>query len=448
MNPEELKSLLDKHQKVKVAITDIDGILRGKYIHKDKFLSAMENGFGFCSVVFGWDSSDECYDYVKIAGWHNGYPDITVRLDGDTFRQIPWERETPFFLGEFVADDGVATPVCPRGVLKKQLNHLEKLGFESRVGVEYEWFNFREDPHSLHEKHFQNMEPITPGMFGYSLIRSSQNADFFHELMDGMAAFGVPLEGIHTETGPGVYEAAIAVSDGLTAADRAVLMKSATKDIAHRFGIVPTFMARWNTDLPGSSGHVHQSLVKDGKNAFYDASDPNRMSDTFKHYLAGVLKMLPEFAVMFAPTVNSYKRLVEGFWAPTRAGWGIDNRTVACRVIPGSAKSTRLEVRSGGADINPYLAIAAYLGAGAYGIENKLPLTDSAIAGNGYEDKTGAPLPTSLQEAAALFKSSSLAQSIFGEDFVEHYATTRLWEWKKSQEAVTDWERKRYFEII
>jgi glutamine synthetase len=255
---------------------------------------------------------------------------------------------------------------------------------------------------------------------------------------------------LHTETGPGVYEAAITYSDALLAADRGVLFKASVKEIAQRHDIVPTFMARWNDKLPGSSGHIHQSLVNidSGTPAFFDDKDPNRMSDTFKHYLAGIIKLLPELLPMLAPTVNSYKRLVEGFWAPTRSNWGIDNRTTALRVIPGSKSSTRLEIRVGGADINPYLAVSACLAAGAYGIRHKLPLTTSAIKGNAYESKEGERLPSTLEEAALKFKNSKTAREILGDDFVDHFANTRLWEWRQHKAAVTDWELKRYFEII
>ena len=349
--------------KVKVAICDIDGILRGKYISREKFLSAKEKGFGFCNVVFGWDSADVCYDNSKYTGWHAGYPDAEARIDLESERLIPWENNTPFYLADFQDAEGAPLAVCPRNLLKKSIENLKELGFEAKVGFEFEWFNFSEDSDSINEKNFSGMVPITPGMFGYSLIRASQRNEYFHDLFDGLSAFGIPLEGLHTETGPGVYEAAISWSRPLEAADRATLFKTAVKEIAQRHGIVPTFMARWNEELPGSSGHMHQSLKHvGGESAFFDPSDPHKMSDTFKHYLAGILELLPELTVLLAPTINSYKRLVEGFWAPTRANWGIDNRTTALRVISGSKNSTRLEVRAGGADINPYLALSACLG--------------------------------------------------------------------------------------
>ena len=339
--------------KVKVAITDLDGVLRGKIIHVDKFLSAAESGFGFCNVVFGWDSSDHAYDNVEYTGWHTGYPDAKVNLDLSTFRTIPWDQQTPFFLGDFVDDQDRPLPICPRQLLKQILAQAEVAGMFPTIGVEFEWFNFRETPHSLSQKQFVNLEPLTPGMFGYSLTRSGYEREFFNALYDQMRDFDVPIEGLHTETGPGVYEAAIAAAEALEAADRAVLFKSGAKEIANQFGYTASFMARWNNQLPGCSGHIHQSLRNsENVNLFYDASDPLKMSPTFKSYLAGQMHCLPEILPMFAPTVNSYKRLVEGFWAPTRVTWGRDNRTVCMRVIPGSEKSTRLELRVGGAEWN------------------------------------------------------------------------------------------------
>lgn len=437
-------------QKVKVAITDIDGILRGKYIHVDKFVSALEKGFGFCNVVFGWDSADVCYDDVKYTGWHTGYPDAEARIDEGTFRTIPWDDHTPFFLADFHDGTGNILAVCPRQTLKRVIAKADAMGYEAKIGVELEFFNFMETPQTLQEKGFRNMEPLTPGMFGYSLLRSSYAQPYFSALMDELGEFGVPLEGLHTETGPGVYEAGIYVADALEAADRAVLFKTATKEIAYRFDIVPTFMARWNTELPGSSGHVHQSLWSKatGTSAFYENGAPHSMSDTFRHYLAGLIHCLPQLLPMLAPTVNSYKRLVEGFWAPTTVTWGVDNRTVALRVFEGSEKSTRVEGRIGGADINPYLAIAAYLAAGLYGIENKLELKDPAVKGNGYEVKDAPRLANNLRDSATLMRDSEIARELLGNEFVEHFTASRLWEWNESQKAVTSWELERYFEII
>src|SRR5512137_1760433 len=220
--------------RVKVAVSDIDGVLRGKYINKEKFYSAAEGGFGFCDVVFGWDMMDVTYDNTKLTGWHKGYPDVLAKIDLGTMRTVPWDGGVPFFLGEFVTEHKgkeAPLPICPRQVLKRVLKRAEKLGYTPMCGMEYEWFNFRETPQSWADKQGVSPTPITPGMFGYSLLRANENREFFEALFGDMAAFGVPIEGLHTETGPGVYEAAILFSEALEQADRAILFKTGAKEI-------------------------------------------------------------------------------------------------------------------------------------------------------------------------------------------------------------------------
>ncbi|MBT9504874.1 MAG: glutamine synthetase, partial [Burkholderiaceae bacterium] len=304
--------------KVKVAVSDIDGVLRGKLLHRDKFFGAAESGFGFCDVVFGWDSGDQCYDNTEVTGWQHGFPDALARIDLNTARHVPWDEGVPFFLGEFINADGTPFPVCPRQILKRVLKRAEALGLQVMTGMEFEWFNFLETPQSWADKKGVGPTNLTPGMFGYSLLRMNGNREFFNALMDQMAAFNVPIEGLHTETGPGVYEAAIAFSEALEQADRAILFKTGAKEIGQRFGIMPSFMAKWSKDYPGCSGHIHQSLSDGKQNVFFDANrgkSSKGMSQLFESYLAGQVQCLMEFAPMFWPTINSYKRLVDGFWA-------------------------------------------------------------------------------------------------------------------------------------
>ena len=451
MNTEEIIKKIQSHpqKKVRVAITDIDGILRGKYINIDKFTSASKLGFGFCNVVFGWDLADVCYDNIDYTGWHTGYPDAQAKIDFSTYRETPWDEQTSFFLADFYDHDDKPLNVCPRQVLKKVIAKAHNMGYFPYAGLEFEWFNFKESPQSLEEKNYQSMKPITPGMFGYSLLRANQNREYFQTLMNELQKFGVPLEGLHTETGPGVYEAAIIASEPLEAADRGVLLKASVKDIAHRFDILPSFMAKWNETLPGCSGHIHQSLLdKNGNNVFFDSNDSNQMSELFKHYLAGQMYCLTELLPLWAPTVNSYKRLVEGLWAPTKVTWGVENRTSALRVIPAGKKSTRLETRLGGADFNPYLALAASLASGLYGIEKKLKLETLPIQGNAYEAKDAPVLSGNLLEATKKMHQSTIARELFDDSFIEHFTNTRMWEWRQFQKSVTNWEIQRYFEII
>lgn len=436
--------------KVKLALTDVDGILRGKYISVEKFLSVIESDSGFCDVIFGWDSADVAYDNVEFTGWHTGYPDAPARLDPVTFRKIPWENDIPFFLGELLDEKGSASAVCPRQLLKKVCGDLKKDGFSACFSQEFEWFNYAETPASAYRKGYRDLEPISPGMFGYSILRSSLNNPFFADLFDLLKRFNVPLEGLHTETGPGVLEAAIQYSSTIEAADRAVLFKTAVKEIGYKHGILATFMAKVSESLPGCGGHVHQSLWDEsGKvNLFSDSSDPLRISTTMRQYIAGQLHCLPFLLPLYAPTVNSYKRLVEGAWAPTTLTWGVDNRTVALRVLCNGSKSTRLETRVVGSDVNPYLAMAAALASGLYGVRNKLELTQPPTKGNGYQDRSHGILPATLIEATEKMKASPIARELLGEKFVEHFTRTREWEWRQHLKIVTDWELRRYFEII
>ena len=438
--------------KVKVAVSDIDGILRGKYLHIDKFLGAAEphpnGGFGFCDVVFGWDANDHCYDNAALTGWQHGFPDALARLDLDTYRTVPWDDGVPFFLGDFVTPAGAPLSICPRQTLKRVLKRAEKLGVRPMTGMEFEWFNFAETPQSWAAKKGVDPEPITPGMFGYSLLRMNHKREFFKALMDEMPLFGVPIEGLHTETGPGVYEVAIAFGEALEQADRAILFKTGAKEIGARFGVMPSFMAKWNQQLPGCSGHIHQSLSDGKSNLFFDAKSSRKMSKLFESYLAGQCGFLMEMAPMFWPTINSYKRLVDGFWAPVKPTWGIDNRTASFRVIAGSPKSTRLETRCPGSDVNPYLAMAAVIAAGLDGVEKGLKLTAPPITGTNLGSEHIPRAPRSLIETTRVFQQSQVARDWLGDTFVDHFAATREWEWRQWQDGVTDWELKRYFEII
>ena len=451
MTENEILDYVASHpdKRVKLALTDIDGVIRGKYISTEKFFSSIQSNLGFCNVVFGWDMADVAYDNSAYTGWHSGYPDAPVRIDLSTFRTIPWENNVPFFLCELIDSKENTAQVCPRNLLKTIISEAENAGFQAFFSQEFEWFNFEETPQSVNDKNFHGLKSLSPGMFGYSILRSTLRNDFFQALFGQLSDFKIPIEGLHTETGPGVYEAAIAYSSILEAADRAVLFKSSVKEIAYKHGIMATFMAKWDENLPGCSGHVHQSLWDKSveNNLFYDAKDPHGMSETFKHYMAGQLYCLPHILPMIAPTVNSFKRLVEGAWAPTTLTWAVDNRTVALRALPGSKKASRLETRVVGSDVNPYLAMAACLASGLYGIKHQLTLQDASV-GNGYEDLSHGKLPGNLQSATQAMKESEVAKELFGATFVEHFVASREWEWKQYSRVVSDWEKKRYFEII
>ena len=435
-------------QHVKVGVFDNDGILRGKYLDRDKFFAALDKGVGFCDVVLGWDSNDQQYDNVTFTGWHTAFPDAQVRLLPETCRALPLEEGGMLlFLGEFA---GHAEEVCPRATLRRVLERAEAMGYAAAASAEYEFFMFRETPASVREKGYRSLATMTPGYFGYSILRSSVHAELYQALLTFATDMRMPIEGLHTETGPGVIEAALHYSDALEAADRAALFKTFVKVFAQRRGLMATFMAKWSQQLPGQSGHLHISLAReDGSSAFYDAAASRAMSREMRHFVGGQQALMPELLALVAPTVNSYTRLVPGYWAPTAATWGIENRTCALRVIQGGAHSQRVEYRIAAADINPYLALAAAIGSGLWGIEHRIE-PDEPVTGNAYECKLGPErqLPRTLSEAADRLKRSEAAQKLFGKPFVEHFAASREWEEREFRRAVTDWELARYFEII
>jgi len=448
-NAAEAKAYVQNNHipQVKLGFTDVDGILRGKYVSRDKFLSALEKGFGFCDVVVGWDSNDQLYDNVSYTGWHTAYPDAPARIIADSGRPLPFENNTPFFLCEL---KDRAEEVCPRGALRKVLKRAEDMGLSASAAFEYEFFLFKETPDSVRAKGYRDLKPITPGFFGYSVLRSSVHNELYHDLMTTFAAMDVEIEGLHTETGPGVLEAAIAVDDALRSADKAVLFKTFAKVFAQRREMMATFMAKWSRDWPGQSGHIHVSLKdKAGRSLFHDAGKPHQMSDTMRWFLGGQQKLLPEVLAMISSTVNSYSRLIPGYWAPTSATWGVENRTTALRVIPGSPSAQRIEARIAAADANPYIALAAVIGSGLWGIENRIEPTPE-IVGNAYavEHAPELRLPATLFEAAQRLKACAPARELFGAPFVEHFAATREWEEREFRKHITDWELQRYFEII
>jgi len=435
-------------RQVKLGAVDLDGVWRGKYVSVEKFFSACKSGMGFCDVVFGWDIADELLDNTQVTGWHTGYPDALCRVDTGSARIIPWEPDTAAFLLDFVTADGSPFAPSPRQLLQKMGKRAREMGFVPKFGAEYEFFIFKETPQTLKEKGYSRLTPLTPGMFGYSWLRTSLNAPLVHDLINGCRDFGVELEGFHTETGPGVFEAAIRYDTLEKIADKAVLFKTAAKEICARHGLTACFMAKPSSTLPGCSGHVHQSLwsLKGDTNAFYDADEEHGISRLLRHYIGGQVELMPELTALYWPTINSYKRSVENTWAPVTATWGRENRTTAVRVIGDSPKSMRLEYRQPGADMNAYLAMAASLAAGLWGIENEVEPPE-ACAGNGYASDAP-PLPRTLKEAVALLKQSERAREILGEEFVDHFVRTREWEARQYERAVTNWELERYLELI
>lgn len=444
MNP--LLEELAKHDfaYARVGVFDIDGQLRSKLVSREKLLKILDEGFGFCNVINAWDMKDVCYPAYA----QTGYPDEWVFPDPSTLRYIPWQAHRPFILADFDnSTDGLGVS-CPRSLLKRVLKGYESLGIQPKIGMDIEWFNFWENSQSLLEKGYTDPLPITRDMFGYSTSRLNQQHHYVEDLLNFLNEFAIPVEGLHTETGDGVYEAALSYREALSFADNAALFKASVKEIANNHGITACFMAKWNASLPGCSGHLHQSIheEKTGRNLLFEGGGLSQMG---QHFLAGQLHCLPYVLPMYAPTINSYKRYVKGSWSATTVSWGEENRTTAVRVIPGrNSINSRVEMRVPGADANPFLSICAALASGLYGIKHKLPLDIAATEGSEYEGTSHTPLPTSLEAAISHMKSSKIPVELFGSDFTEHYLITRDWECEQYNVAVTDWERRRYFETI
>ncbi|CAE6498765.1 unnamed protein product [Rhizoctonia solani] len=468
---EDLHSLLQNDTKVKVAGIDVDGVLRGKFMSKDKFLGAVKgDGFGFCSVVFGWDMHDLVYsNELLVSNRANGYRDILARIDLSTYRRISWEANVPFFLLSFLdPETHEPIPVCPRGTLTKAVRLAENSGWEAVAGVEYEYFQFEETPQTVSEKKFMNLSPLTSGMHGYSLLRTQLNQEYFHDLFDESKKFGIEIEGHHTETGPGVYETALAYTSALRMADNATLFKFVAKSVGMKRGVIPSFMAKPWANLPGCSGHVHVSLRdKSGRNVFAVAGgdkekgredaqyqDTRFMSQEGEWFLAGVLEGLTDIVPMLVPTINGYKRLVggESFWAPNAVTYGYDSRAASIRIIsPPSVppSATRLEIRVPGADMQPHFALASIFRLGLRGIEKKIKLSGPPISVLQRGNKAPVRLAVSLEEGTKkLMAENSIAREVLGNDFVDHYGGTRSHEVKLWNEAVTNWEVERYLELV
>ncbi|PHS22569.1 MAG: glutamine synthetase [Robiginitomaculum sp.] len=442
------KIILERDIKtIKLAVTDIDGVLRGKYISRDKFLSLNGGKLGFCDVILGWDSNDILYENGAYTGWHTAYPDAEIQLIYESCREAPFEDNVLFFLAEFV---GHAAAICPRNALARVMKKAKGMGYRVTSAYEFEFFVFDETPDTIREKNYKNLKNLTPGNFGYSILRSSVHNELYHEMLDLCLEMDMEIEGLHTETGPGVLEAALRYDQAMSSADKATLFKTFIKVLAQRHDLMATFMAKWSVDYPGQSGHIHISLQDEqGGGIFYDETKPDNISDQMRWFIGGQQKLMPELLCMVACTVNSYARLVPGQWAPTDATWGVENRTCALRTIGGGERSSRVEYRISASDINPYIAGAAAIGSGLWGIENKIEPT-APIKGNAYDHSMSAEfsLPSTLGSAADRLRNSEAAKALFGDEFVDHYTRTRHWEEMESRKAVTDWQLQRYFEII
>ncbi|KAI5475644.1 glutamine synthetase [Pseudohyphozyma bogoriensis] len=461
----EVTKLLANDTKVKVAGVDADGVLRGKLMSKEKFLSAVKgNGFGFSSTLFGWDQHDLNYSpELLVSNKENGFRDIEARIDLSTYRRIPWEDNAAFFLLTFwdpLTNEPLAA--CPRAVLANALAPAKERGWQGMSGIELEYFHVRETPITAESKGWTGLDVLTPGSHCYSIIRPTLNKEYFNALYDESLKFGVNIEGHHTEAGPGVFETALAYCPAERMADNTSLFKLVAKSIGMNFGILPTFMAKPYADQAGTSGHIHTSLRDaKGRNIFAVSEaeeaaggranaankDVKYISQEAEWFLAGILEGLPDVMPMLAPNVNSYKRLAAGehYYAPNLASYGYDSRVDAIRVISPPcvpASATRFEIRVPGADLNPYYAMAAIYALGMDGIKRQAVLSTKP-------GRAGAPkLARNLLDATReMMKPESAARRVIGDFFVDHFGGTRIHEIDLWQAAVSDWESRRYFEL-
>lgn len=447
---ESLAAVLRTSSHGRFLTTDLDGVCRGKTHSGPKLADMVEQGSTIASAAFGWDIADDLYQHtVEFASLQTSLGEIGLQLDPGMARQLPWDDERWTILADHTRANGEPLPLCPRQVLKHVLARAARLGLDIQVGVELEWVVLQESQASLRAKGYRDLEPATQSVTNYSPLRIEGLKPFINELMQWMPEVGIDIESLHTEAGPGNLEVALRYASALEMADRVVLFKQGVREIGLRHGLLSTFMAKWAPQYGGCGMHLHQSVWQGGRNLF--ASSPEAPSAELAHYMAGQLQSLPELCVLYAPNINSYKRLVGGMLAPTQVNWGMDDRHASLRVISGSAQSCRLETRVAGADANIYLVMAAAIASGLNGLEHKWPLDPLYQRGARQHQSASSmamSLPTSLEAATGLFESSFVAPQLFHGEFVQHFAQTRRWELSRFQHAVTDWELQRYLELV
>ena len=456
-----IKRYIDEGQVefVKIGAPDIEGVYRGKRVLANYFLDALEDGFAQCDVLFGWDIAENVLPNLKFSNWERGFADIVMKPDLSTFALVPWEENVASCICDLWSEHGDPVVISPRYVLNRVVERARSMGYEPMAAAELEFRFFRENQMSLREKDFgPHLTPLNPGMNCYAISQSSADDHLLGRIARMMRDYGVEIEGYNREHGPGMYEMNIHYAPATAGADKTMLFKTGVKEICHQMGYTASFMAKWNDQEDGSSGHSHMSLWdrSSGRNVFWDQGAEDRMSETMRYFLAGVLDKMPEFMAFYAPVINSYKRYVEGTWAPLNTTWGMDNRTCSVRIINNSSRAIRIENRVPGADANFYLVFAATLASGLYGIERELELPPR-LDGNAYDASTVArarelshvrPLARNLTAAIDLLEQSELARDLLGADFVDHFVATRRWEVKEYDKAVTNWDRRRYMELI
>jgi glutamine synthetase len=432
---------------VVLAFTDMQGRLQGKRLAADYFLDDVVGGhIEGCNYLLAVDVEMNTVDGYAMSSWERGYGDFVLTPDMSTLRKVPWHEATALVLADLSWHDGTPVVASPRQILRAQVKRLAERGWQAMVGTELEFIVYSTSYEDAHASGFRDLVPASQYNVDYSILGTSRIEPLLRKLTNGMAGAGLQVESAKGECNLGQHEIAFRYAEAVVTCDNHSIYKTGAKEIAAGEGMSITFMAKPNA-REGNSCHIHLSLrAPDGDGDPVMAGDgPHGLSPAGEHFIAGQLAALPELALCYAPNVNSYKRYAPGSFAPTAARWGVDNRTCALRLV-GHGPSLRIENRVPGADVNPYLAVAAMIAAGLHGVDHELAL-EPAFAGNAYAD-TGPRVPGTLREAMDRWRKSELASESFGSDVVEHYANGAQVELAAFDAAVTDWELRRGFERL
>ncbi len=444
---EELRSFVASGavDTVVLAMTDMQGRLQGKRMAADFFLAevAAHGGEG-CGYLLAVDIDMNTVDGYAISSWDSGYGDLVLAPDLATLRLIPWHPGTAMVQCDVTFHDGTPVPVSPRQVLRRQLDRLATRGWDAYAGTELEFIVFKDTYEEAWDRDYHGLTPANQYNVDYSVLGTGRIEPLLRRLRNEMAGAGMVVESAKGECNPGQHEIAFKYAKAMNTCDDHAVYKTGAKEIAAQDGVSLTFMAKYN-EREGNSCHIHLSLRDTTGAPVLAGDEAHGFSPLMARFLAGQLACLSDFALLFAPNVNSYKRYVAGSFAPTAIAWGRDNRTCALRVV-GHGSSLRFENRVPGGDVNPYLAVAAMIAAGLHGIEHELPL-EAEFVGNAYA--SDAPrVPSTLHDAIEAFEASAVAEHAFGKDVVAHYAHAGRVELAAYNSAVTDWERRRGFERL
>ncbi|ODS03048.1 glutamine synthetase [Methyloceanibacter marginalis] len=433
---------------VVVCFPDMQGRLVGKRFHAEFFLNGAYEETHGCDYLLANDIDMEPVPGYAVANWEKGYGDFVMKPDLATLRRIPWLPATALVLCD-VLDHHHHEPLAhsPRAMLRKQLARLADKDMSARMASELEFYLFDETYETAQDKGWGNLKTTGSYIQDYHVFQTTKEEEVMRAIRNGLQGAGIPVENSKGEWGPGQEEVNVCYADPLATADWHVILKNGCKEIAHGLGKAVTFMAKWRYDLAGSSSHVHASLWDAaGKTPlFLDPKGEHGMSELMRHFVAGQLAHAREITWFLAPYINSYKRFQAGTFAPTKTVWSLDNRTAGFRLCGAGTKSIRIECRIGGADLNPYLALAALLAAGLAGIEQKLAL-EAAYAGDAYQSEALPEVPKTLREATELMRHSAMLRAAFGDDVIDHYVHNAEWEQFEYDRRITDWELRRGFE--